>query len=167
MTDMLVKLYALPALDAAVGVAASRGVMIRRAMAFEQDDLLRWVSKKFNPLWVQESRTAFGRSPIGLYLAVCHQEIAGFCCLDTTFVNFVGPIGIAVDQRAKGVGRALLLTCLYELKSCGFAYGIIGNAGEPVFFEKAAGATAIADSDPGPYPKRLRVPVSMGGHHGI
>ena len=156
MADLLVRLYRLPQTDHSLSLFAEQGVSIRRAMAYERQQVVRWVGETFNALWAGECETAFGRQPIGCYLAVKHRAIVGFSCLDCTFRNFVGPIGVASGAREGGIGRALLLACLEEMRLAGYAYAIIGDAGEPKFFEKAAGATAISDSTPKPYPPKLK-----------
>ena len=72
-----------------------------------------------------------------------------------TFRNFIGPIGVAQEVRGQGVGRGLILSVLNELFLSGYAYAIVGDAGLPVFFQKAAGAVEIPDSSPGSYPARI------------
>jgi len=153
--DMLIKLCALPDTDTLSESIRRQNIRIRRAMAYERRKLIDWVHENFNPLWADECAVAFGRQPIGCYLAVKGDAICGFCCLDVTYRNFIGPIGIASKCRSKGVGRYLVLTAAEELHKAGFAYAIVGDAGEPEFFRKAANAIGIPDSAPGPYPPKL------------
>jgi len=156
MPDMLVSLYRLPLAGKQLLMLEGQGIFVRRAMSYERQRVLQWVTDTFNALWASECATAFGRQPIGCYLAVKDGQIVGFSCLDCTFRNFVGPIGVSSGDRDKGIGRALLLTCLHEMKVTGYAYAIVGDAGKPAFFETAAGAIAISDSTPGPYPPKLK-----------
>ena len=156
MTDLLVALYRLPQVEPCLLELEQRGVVIRRAMAYEREKAIGWVSDTFGHLWAGECATAFGRQPIGCYLAVNADRIVGFSCLDTTFKNFIGPIGVSENHRAAGIGKALLLACLKEMELSGYAYAIVGDAGEPGFFEKAAGAFVVDGSTPGPYPPRLK-----------
>lgn len=155
MADMLVKLYALPATDPAPGQLEDQAVVVRRPMVYERQTLIQWVSKHFNTLWAQECASAFGGQPVGCHIAVQAGAIVGFCCVNCTFKNFAGPIGVLQHLRGRGVGRALLRSALNDLQQQGYAYAIIGDAGEPGFFEKAAGAVEIAGSKPGPYPPKL------------
>ncbi len=60
------------------------------------------------------------------------------------------------EERGRGVGRALLLACLWGLREMGYVYGIIGGVGPAEFYERAVGATLIPDSTPGVYADPLR-----------
>lgn len=153
--DMLIKLYDPPNSNAIINSLEQQQILIRRAMAYERATVCDWVREKFNPLWGEECAAAFGRQPIGCYIAVKNDAICGFCCLDVTFLNFIGPIGIEPAIRRKGVGRWLLLTAADEMRKAGYAYAVIGDVGEPGFFRKAANAFEIPDSSPGPYPPRI------------
>jgi len=156
MADMLIKLYDLPAQEKVLSRLDQFGISIRRAMAYEQSKVHDWVKETFNIQWADECRAAFGGQPIGCLLALKKDTICGFCCIDCTFRNFVGPIGISTEFRNKGVGQALLAVSLAAMQAQGYAYAIVGNAGEPGFFQRAAGAVVIPASTPGPYPPRLR-----------
>lgn len=155
MADMLVKLYALPATDHDIDPLDGMGITVRRPMVYERQALVKWVSNSFNSQWSQECAFAFSNHPIGCYIALHDGALIGFCCVNCTFKNFVGPIGVVKQQRRRGVGRSLLWSALYDLRLQGYAYAIIGDAGEPGFFEKAVGAVEITDSKPGPYPPKL------------
>ena len=154
--DMLIKLYELPNRNALAGPIRRQNIHIRRAMPYERRNVCDWVDENFSPLWAEECKVAFGRQPIGCYIAVQKGSICGFCCLDVTFRNFIGPIGIAPGCRSGGIGRYLLLTVAKEIQKAGFAYAVIGDAGEPGFFRKAVNAMDIPDSTPGPYPHKLK-----------
>ncbi len=156
MTDLLVALYQVTGADAYRGKIEARGITVRRAMPYERRIVIGWVADNFGASWSDECATAFGHQPIGCYLAVKADQIVGFSCLDTTFKNFIGPIGVAGGYRQSGVGGALLQVCLKEMAMAGYAYAIIGDAGEPDFFRKVAGASIIDASTPGPYPPRLK-----------
>jgi GNAT superfamily N-acetyltransferase len=153
--DMLIKLYDLPSQEAFVEQVTRQHIVIRRAMAYERSTVCDWVRRHFNPLWAEECAVAFGHQPIGCYIAVKDDALCGFCCLNATYRNFIGPIGIASSFQSKGVGRSLLLTAAEEMHRAGFAYAVIGDAGEPGFFKRAARAVEIPDSTPGSYPPKL------------
>lgn len=59
-------------------------------------------------------------------------------------------------MRGRGVGKALLLECLFALREMGYVYGIIGRAGPIEFYQKFVGAVVIPDSDPGIYSDLLK-----------
>jgi hypothetical protein len=156
MTDMLVRLYKLPELKQALTDLELYGISLRRAMAFERNHVLEWVHANFSEQWAAECETAFGSQPIDCYIALENNHICGFCALDCTFLNFIGPIGVSARCRNKGVGRALLLCACTALRSKGYVYAVIGDVGSPVFFSKAVGAEVITGSSPGAYRSRLR-----------
>ena len=150
--DMLIKLYELPPFDAIVAASASLGIDVRRAMAYERSRTTAWVAKQFNALWADECAVAFGRQPVGCHLAVGNDGVVGFCCVDSTYRNFIGPIGITAEWQRKGIGRALVLSALWQMRASGYAYAVVGDVGQPDFFKKTVGAIEITGSTPGPYP---------------
>jgi GNAT superfamily N-acetyltransferase len=156
MTDMLVKLYDLPPVAPDLERQSRQGIAIRRAMVYERGMIIQWAERQFGPRWADECQTAFGRHPVGCHIAVADLQICGFCCTDCTFRGFLGPIGIHSDFRGKGVGRLLLLTALEGMRGQGYAYAVVGNVGNPAFFERSAGAVVIEGSTPGPYPESLK-----------
>ena len=151
MTDMLVKLYTLPALEPVLAQQKAAGVEIRRAMAAEKQIVADWVARNFEPGWVSESEVAFARQPIACFIAVENGQLVGFACYDTTCKNFFGPTGISNPQRGRGVGKALLLACLHAMGGQGYAYAIIGGVGPVEFYAKTVGAVVIEGSEPGIY----------------
>ena len=153
--DMLIQLARLPSLESAVQHLASSDACVRRAMAYERDKVLVWVQEVFGSTWSSECAVAFGRQPIGCYIAVQSHSICGFCCLESTFRNFIGPIGVAKRARNTGIGRALVLSALYEMRHAGYAYAIVGDVGEPQFFQQVANAVEIRGSSTGAYPVKL------------
>ncbi len=152
MSDMLVKLYNLPPLEPAFKRAAKAGIAIRRALTPERVEALKRLSEAgFPDSWLSECEAAFSRQPVSCFLAVKEGKILGFSCYDTTLKGFFGPIGVLPDISGKGIGKALLLSCLHSMRAEGYGYAIIGWAGEPEFFAKSAGAVEIPDSEPGIY----------------
>jgi hypothetical protein len=148
--DLLVRLYALPDAAAAVARAAAAGVTVRRANAWERRTVVDWVAARF-PVWTAECEIAFAHVPCRCFVAVDDGAVVGFACHDVARRNFFGPAGVADDRRGRGVGAALTLATLAAMREAGYAYAIIGGAGPSAFYERVAGATPIAGSDPGIY----------------
>lgn len=151
MTDLLVRLYALPDAGAQLAALAEKEIVVRRAMAAEKNQVVAWVRQLFGDGWAAECDVAFARQPIACMIAVADGRMAGFACHDSTCRNFFGPIGIEPTFRHQGVGRAVLLSTLEAMAQAGFAYAIIGGAGPTAFFEKCVGAFPIPGSTPGIY----------------
>lgn len=156
MTDMLVKLYALPPLEAALGRQAEQGITIRRAIAPEKHLVLAWVRQHFSEFWVSEADSAFANQPVSCWLAVEGLTLIGFACYDATAKGFFGPMGVSEAARGRGAGAALLIACLHDMRAQGYGYGIIGGVGPADFYTRIVGATLIEDSTPGIYGGMLR-----------
>jgi GNAT superfamily N-acetyltransferase len=149
MTDMLVKLYNLPESGSSVSNRIAPEIRIRKPMASEKSLVVGWVRENFGESWGNEMDITFAHSPLSCYVAQQDQKIIGFACYDAAALGYFGPMGVAEDSRGKGIGKALLLACLLEMKLKGYGYAIIGWAGPQEFYEKAVGAVAIPDSTPG------------------
>jgi GNAT superfamily N-acetyltransferase len=150
MFDMLVKLYGLPELHPAIEVVEGKGYAIRRAMAYERTKVSTWLHA-FHPEWVEECEASFAQSPISCFIATCGGEVVGFASYDVAAKNMFGPTGVQESARGAGLGAALLLSCLHQMRSNGYAYGIIGGVGPRTFYEKTVGAVSIEGSTPGIY----------------
>jgi GNAT superfamily N-acetyltransferase len=149
MPDMLVKLYDLPDLQPALDRQRAQGITIRRGMPPEKLMVTQWVGKHFNnDLWVSETDVAFSTHPTTVILAHRGDDLLGFACYDTTHKGFFGPTGVNETERGHGIGTALLLMALHEMRHAGYMYGIIGWAGPTLFYEKAVNAVAIPDTEP-------------------
>jgi hypothetical protein len=64
--------------------------------------------------------------------------------------------------RCRGLGSALLLACLRDMRAVGYGYAIAGAVGASEFFRRVAGAIDIPDSTPGLYAGLLR--IKRGSH---
>ena len=153
--DMLIKLYNLQPLEPLLRRLADERIAIRRAMSYERAQVVQWVHKVFGSGWSDECAVAFGKYPVDCFIAVHDRQVCGFCCLNTTFLNFIGPIGVTTALRRRGAGRGLILAALYTLREQGYAYAVVGDVGAPEFFKASAGAVEIQDSTPGAYPDRI------------
>lgn len=162
MPDLLVSLYRLPPLSAAVATANAAGVEIRRALVPERPVILPWVEAQFSKAWAAECDAAFARMPAACFVATRDGELCGFVAYEATCRNFLGPLGVEIRERGGGIGAALLLAALHAMQAEGYAYAIIGGAGPVEFFQKVAGAVEIADSVPGIYHGMLRAPRAGG-----
>ena len=157
MTDMLVKLRDLPPLEPALAQAASRGVVIRRALAPEKPVVLGWMRAHF-AAWTAEVDVTFARLPVACFVALRGNEILGFACHDAIAPDYFGPTGVAESARGQGLGRALAVATMHALAAQGYVYAIVGGVGPAAFYEKAFGEIAISGSVPGIYAGMLRPP---------
>ena len=152
---MLVKLYDLPEEKPLDKKLKNQGIMIRVALAYEKYEVIEWIGNSFGKQWESECSVAFSRQPVSSFIATERGKIIGFAGYDCTCKNFFGPTGVVEDKRKLGIGRTLLLSCLYAMKANGYAYAIIGGVSSTNFYSKVAGATIIEGSSPGIYYDRL------------
>ena len=115
-----------------------------------------FVLKNFEPGWADEISVGYANKPVSVYIAIRDGLVVGFGAYECTHRSFFGPTGVAESERGQGVGKALLLACLWGLREMGYAYAIIGGAGPTEFYERAVGATVIPDSVPGIYADPLK-----------
>ncbi len=157
MTDMLIRLYALPEPTGDETDPCHADWLVRKPIGCEHEEIVSWVATEFGTGWASEARAALHNRPVSLQVAVQGEQPIGFVCYDATARGFVGPIGVQTSARGSGVGSALLRTALEEMRTVGYGYAIAGAVGAVDFFRRVAGATEIADSTPGLYAGRVSV----------
>ncbi len=148
MTDMLVKLYDLPEVWSST-INHAPEIRIRKPLGAEKSMIVQWIRENFGEVWASEMEMTFSRSPVSCYIAQEGQKLVGFACYDATALGYFGPTGVDESYRGKGIGKALLLACLLEMKLKGYGYAIIGWIGPQEFYEKVVKAVVIPDSTPG------------------
>jgi predicted N-acetyltransferase YhbS len=152
MPDMLVNLLALPTLQ----TLSEDGVTIRRAQPFEMTPVRQFIEKNFSVAWADEVSVGFTNKPVTIFVATRDARVIGFAAYECTRKAFFGPTGVVENERARGIGKALLIASLYGLRELGYVYGIIGGAGPADFYREAVGAFEIPDSAPGIYTDLLK-----------
>ena len=150
MPDMLVKLYEIEDDWSFLEEQRKRGVLIRKPIGPEKQLLVDWVKETFGEGWSAEMDMAFANRPLSCFIAIEGKAPIGFACYDATALGYLGPMGVEENRRLHGVGRALLLACLLDMKLKGYGYAIIGWVGPAEFYSKTVGAVVIEDSDSAP-----------------
>jgi GNAT superfamily N-acetyltransferase len=171
MADLLVRLYDLPPAAPAVAELAGQGIVVRRAAAAERSAVVDFARAHASEGWANECEAAFARLPVGCFIATERgqglpapasgyarppEPLVGFACIEATARDYFGPELVHPDRRGRGVGRALLLAALEDLRHAGYAYAIIGWASSIDFYRRAVGAIPIEGSEPGIYPAPLK-----------
>jgi len=151
MIDMLVRLYDLPSSSDCYRELEEKGVLLRRARAFEKHIIGEWVEARFSRKWRSECEVAMARRPVSCWLATRDLEVLGFACYETTARGFFGPSGVDEAARGQGIGKALLFKGLESMREMGYAYAVIGGVGPRDFYQRTVGAVDIPGSDPGFY----------------
>jgi ribosomal protein S18 acetylase RimI-like enzyme len=99
-----------------------RGVEIALVTAGDLPDLLPFLAERFGWDWYRHAREVllerFGPDPRELCFLVARRagRVVGFC--QQRGERF-GPFGVEPEQRGLGIGRALLLRCLAEMRGRG------------------------------------------------
>ncbi len=158
MVDMLVRLYALPDGAPLRANLAEQGVCIRLCRPFEMHAVEQWIARTFSTRWVSEFTVAMSHQPCGCVIATHEKQVIGFACYDATARGFIGPMGVDPEARMGGVGKALLVTALEQMRALGYGYAVIGGTGPQEFYARTVGATVIEGSDPGIYADILPEP---------
>ena len=153
---MLVNLLTLPGLEPALREIVDAKVLIRRAQPFEITLVRSFIKSNFSVAWADEVSVGFASKPVSVFIAALEKEVVGFAAYECTRRSFFGPTGVIENARGGGVGKALLLACLWGLREMGYVYGVIGRAGPVEFYEKTVGAVVIQGSDPGIYTDLLK-----------
>ena len=156
MPDMLVNLLKLSPRAPSLLQLHSTDVEIRRAQPFEITPVRLFIEENFTVAWADEISVGFANKPVTVYIATRDSEVIGFAGYECTRRAFFGPAGVSESARGHGIGRSLLLACLWGLRELGYVYGIIGAAGPTDFYQRAVGAIIIPDSEPGIYTDLLK-----------
>lgn len=158
---MLVNLLRLAPLEPSLSELRQAGIVVRRAQPHEMMPVRDFVLKNFEAGWADEISVGYSNKPVSVYIALREGRVVGFGAYECTRRSFFGPTGVAESVRGQGVGKALLLACLWGLREMGYAYGIIGGAGPTSFYERVVGATVIPDSVPGIYADPIKRPADV------
>ena len=162
MPDMLVNLLKLAPLDPLLDELRQKGLIIRRARPHEITPVRDFIQGNFEPAWADEITVGYSNKPVTVFIAIRDKRVVGFGAYECTHRGFFGPTGVVESERGLGLGRALLLACLWGLREMGYAYGIIGGVGPAEFYTRAVGAIPIPGSTPGVYADPLTKQASPG-----
>jgi predicted N-acetyltransferase YhbS len=156
MSDLLVNLLTLPTFEPEFAQLQTRSINIRRAQPFELTQVRSFIEANFSTSWADEVSVGFANKPVSVYIATANGKVIGFAAYECTRRAFFGPTGVIDEYRQKGVGKALLLACLWALREMGYVYGIIGGVGPIDFYKKTVGAIEIPGSGSGVYQDLLK-----------
>ena len=120
---------------------AAAGYALRRVVPAERARLLAVTAEAFAPAWAFELSRALDQEPVAAFAAWHGDQLAGFAAHDAnnTGLGWFGPAGTLTAHRGRGLGEALLLRCLLDVRDRPEG-GVIAWIGPREFYEKAAGA---------------------------
>ncbi len=117
------------------------GIVIRRATVQDRDAILEFISSEFHG-WEGEVDTSLQNDPPTLFIADVNGRVIGFSAHESNNMGtgWFGPMGTHRSARGKGIGRALLLRSLEDLRRMGFKQAIIPWVGPVGFYFKNCNA---------------------------
>jgi len=151
MCDMLVSLLPIKPCVELTKKLERQGIVIRRAMTPDMYRILPWIEQHSTFSAKGEASVCFYHQPVSLFLATKGASIVGYACYDATCRNFFGPTKVLEEYQGMGIGKALLIESLLDMRNIGYAYAIIGGVGPKEFYTKCVGAIEIPNSTPGIY----------------
>lgn len=124
--------------------AACVDYRIRRAERAERGWLCDTVAEQFSPAWAFEVGRALVNDPVAVHIAVLEgdsSELAAFAAHDgnNRGLGWFGPAGTFANHRRRGLGRALLLACLLDVRRAGHEMCEIAWIGPREFYQRSVG----------------------------
>jgi len=123
--------------------------LVRTIFPSERENAIAWVGRHFGSGWASEFEYAASQSPVSAYIAIEHCAIIGFACFDATARGVFGPTGVSEAERGRGIGTALLIRALSDMRAMGYVYAVIGAAGPTEYYKRTVGAHPIEGGAPG------------------
>ncbi|MGQ9629835.1 MAG: GNAT family N-acetyltransferase [bacterium] len=119
----------------------NEGIEVRRLEERDRPAFDAMLRAEWSENWYYEAMTSFENEPISTFIALREGKILGFASYDTNmFPGTFGPMGTSQELRGKGIGSALFLRCMRDMRDKGYKRAEIGWVGPIVFYSKAANA---------------------------
>ncbi len=125
-------------LDAA---AEAQGYTVRRASDGDRDQLLAFIARSFAPVWAYEAALALTGPRQALHAAWFRGVPVAFAAADgnNRGLGWFGPAGTDPSHRGRGLGEALLIHCLQDVRGLPEG-GVIAWIGPKAFYARSCGA---------------------------
>lgn len=146
--NLLIRLQGNPRVSARrledrVAVARVAGYEICRITAQQIEPTAIMVERDFSVGWAFEIRRAAANAPAGVFLALVQEtrELVAFAAHDGNNhgLGSFGPAGTLDAHQGKGLGAALLLSCLLDIRDAGHTHAEVAWIGPRAFYDKIAG----------------------------
>jgi GNAT superfamily N-acetyltransferase len=121
--------------------AARHGYEVRRAAEHERVQLSEWIARAFAPVWAFEVGRALDGPRRAVHVAWHDGVPVAFAAADgnNRGLGWFGPAGTDPAHRGRGLGEALLIACLLDVRELPEG-GVIAWIGPKEFYRKACGA---------------------------
>ena len=116
----------------------------RRATQADRERVLTFIGEHFGRIWRFEAAKAFEDELPRIFITEDDGELTGFAAHDVNNrgLGWFGPTGVAESMRGRGLGCALLLASLADLRRLGHARAVIPWTDALDFYRKCCGAEA-------------------------
>ena len=117
---------------------------IRSVRNEDAEKLILFINQEFGNRWTLSIKHALSQLNPSIFIAEDQEEdIVGFAAFDIHEAGYFGPMGVAKNKRAEGIGKSLLHRSLESMQKKGYKEIIIEEAGPIEFYEKACNAKVI------------------------
>jgi mycothiol synthase len=120
---------------------AQAGFAVRRLLPDDRGQFSDWLKRHWSSTWHAEALASFENDPVSTFVAISEGRICAFASYNvTTFEHVFGPTGAEPPLQGRGLGRALLLRCMRDLKEQGHTTAEICWVGPIAFYARVADA---------------------------
>lgn len=121
---------------------AEKREAVERASPGSRPEIVDFIAARFSHIWAYEAARALVNDPPTLFVARRGGRMVGFAAHEANNrgLGFFGPMGVGAEARGSGIGRALLLASLLDLRRLGHRSAVISWAANPDFYARACGA---------------------------
>ncbi|MBS8264273.1 GNAT family N-acetyltransferase [Mesobacillus boroniphilus] len=110
----------------------------------DAERLILFINEEFGTRWTESIKHELRKQQPSIFIAEDQEErIVGFAAFDIHKPHYFGPMGVAKNNRAGGIGESLLHFCLDAMKNRGYKEIHIDNAGPIEFYENTCHAKVI------------------------
>ncbi|WLR56988.1 GNAT family N-acetyltransferase [Mesobacillus subterraneus] len=110
----------------------------------DAEGLVRFIIKEFGSRWTESIKLEFRKPQSSIFICKDQEgDIVGFAAFDIHQPGHFGPMGVAKNKRAEGIGESLLHVCLVRMQKRGYKEIVIDNAGPIEFYEKTCNAKVV------------------------
>jgi mycothiol synthase len=108
----------------------------------EHEPSLTELLDNYWPSWKGEVGVALRNTPPTVFVALDNDRVVGFAAYDANNLGtgWFGPMGVDEQLQGRGVGRALLVETLTDMRGAGYTEAIIPWVGPVEFYRRHVGA---------------------------
>ncbi|MDH7482015.1 MAG: GNAT family N-acetyltransferase [Armatimonadota bacterium] len=120
---------------------AEQGITVRRLDSTEKEAFLAWIAEDgWSQGWQHQVGFACDLKPPTVFVAEREERYLGFAAYDAVRPGWFGPMGTSQSLRGCGIGGALFLRCMDDMREKGYPICHICAVGPLYFYWKVAGA---------------------------